>query len=756
MLHELLLALSGHPSPLLYPEDGKPNIGHGKDLLSPAEATLLSSLSRDLGQKHRDIRDRAGIVSKTHPSTVCRAVCASILSVHLQQFQRRILEVERQILDQDSQIAGAYNIVPLSRIVGAFDGWKRKLDWLWKLVLFIEPDVQQHGNQGQAPQTSSHVIRYLREATNTGYPDIEKLSLELVRVAETTWLKQLSTWVLYGRLPSPFTNDFLITPDSRNDESLQSYSLRTELIPPFVTPSTASSILFIGKSLHHIREMGSDNIISTDKENTSSSFLVPEHLAHLASLASPISALSFTSAINAIRLSLSQNALLKLLPLPKVLEILRVFKDFFLLERGEFATALVSAADDRLSLKSNRAMNKYKQSGSDGLNSVILKEGEVAAILRKAWATIASSKSTYDDFVDEELDLARDILKLSLDSGRPTTPAGHRVPADHQLKFTDTAFNDLIVPTPTTLSLRLDPPLDLFLSPSDITAYSHIHSYLLSLRRAHFHLGKVFQLSALRRHHPSPRTISTHISNPTPPQELPHKTNLAHQRAKSMRPIWATIGSAIFFLAELGAFFHGEVIALSWSEFFAWLDLSSSEKSALNLSSNSPARDPETITLSHRRFLSSLRRSLLLTHSPFTTRLKSFLKMTDHTSALMNRLDTVQQQQHTTTFFTDFESEEKEILDELKRSCASMDNAIVELVAALRDVDARSGGGGGGGDGGTGIGEEDVESEEPLIMRDSAGEREDIFIPRITVGLDRLLLRLDYTTPLTMAAMPLF
>ena len=125
----------------------------------------------------------------------------------------------------------------------------------------------------------------------------------------------------------------------------------------------------------------------------------------------------------------------------------------------------------------------------------------------------------------------------------------------------------------------------------------------------------------------------------------------------------------------------------------------------------------------------------------------------------MNRLDTVQQQQqHTTTFFTDFESEEKEILDELKRSCASIDNAIVELVAALRDVDARSGGGGGGGDGGTGIGgsREDMESEELLMMRDSAGERDDIFIPRVTVGLDRLLLRLDYTTPLTMAAMPLF
>jgi hypothetical protein len=40
--------------------------------------------------------------------------------------------------------------------------------------------------------------------------DIEEAALGLVRVAETAWLKQVSAWVLYGRLPSFGREDFFI------------------------------------------------------------------------------------------------------------------------------------------------------------------------------------------------------------------------------------------------------------------------------------------------------------------------------------------------------------------------------------------------------------------------------------------------------------------------------------------------------------------------------------------------------------------
>ena len=136
MLHEVLLALSsGGPSPLLYPQSDKAGDGiKGRELLqsflAPAEQTLLQTLASKLGDNNRNIRQNASVISSSHPSTVCRAVSTAILSTHLANFQRRILEVEQDILREDPSLVGAHNIVPLSAIVGAFDGWSRKMEWV--------------------------------------------------------------------------------------------------------------------------------------------------------------------------------------------------------------------------------------------------------------------------------------------------------------------------------------------------------------------------------------------------------------------------------------------------------------------------------------------------------------------------------------------------------------------------------------------------------------------------------------------------
>jgi hypothetical protein len=44
----------------------------------------------------------------------------------------------------------------------------------------------------------------------TGYMDVEEAALSLVKVAETAWLKQVSAWILYGRLPSFGREDFFV------------------------------------------------------------------------------------------------------------------------------------------------------------------------------------------------------------------------------------------------------------------------------------------------------------------------------------------------------------------------------------------------------------------------------------------------------------------------------------------------------------------------------------------------------------------
>jgi len=205
MLHEILLSLSGHPSPL-FTTNAANTTSHL--ILSPSEKALLASVAylTDLHCKllvHTD-----GVVS-THTSCICQAVALSIKSTHLAKFQRKVLEVENGILQKDSGSVGAYNIVPLTAIVGEFSEWTRRMEWFWEITQFMMKD----GNTG------ARIIDKLCESVQTGYSDIEEVALHLTKVAETAWLRQASAWILYGRLPFSGRGDFFIH-GRENDDGL--------------------------------------------------------------------------------------------------------------------------------------------------------------------------------------------------------------------------------------------------------------------------------------------------------------------------------------------------------------------------------------------------------------------------------------------------------------------------------------------------------------------------------------------------------
>ena len=753
MLHEVLLALSsGGPSPLLYPQSTEAGAGHGllQSFLSPAEHALLQSLAHNLGDRNRNIRDHASAISSSHPSMVCRAVSAAIVSIYLANFQRRILEVEQDILREDASMVGAHNIVPLSAIVGAFDGWGRKLEWLWKLVQYIQtptPREAQPTRSNDESCTAAKLIGHLRESTHTGYPDIEAISLDLARVAETAWLKQISAWILYGRHPTHGAGDFFITRQTAGESQTGfRYGVQDNLVPScFVTPNTAKSILFIGRSLNHIRERQSTSTGGSSKPTAPELALLPNHLAYLSSLEFPLSSSSFSAAIGAIRLSLSQNALQNLLPLTKVLEILQILKGFFLLERGEFALALVLAADERL-LSRNKAA-RPKQNLVNELASMTIKEGEVSAVLARTWTALTSYQSLDDEDMDEELDQAQGLIRLSIKT----------LDADHTSKSSLAPFNDLLLPAPTKLTLRVPSPLDLFLSASDVDTYSHIHAYLLSIRRAHLRLSKLFLLSVLRRDYRSPKA---------PPSQDYHNAfevmarmrTGANSRARILRPIWAKISSAAFFLAELGEYFQGEVVKSSWSTFHGWLvptltdDLRSANDSLLFSAVGASGRphspkptssqsvpepvmenfhDPETLTQAHKRFLASLQKELLLHEPTFITELRRLMTSIDHVSALMQLVNTIQRSldpdtQNGVSIATNhLVAEEDRLLVDLKASCSKVAGGVQTLIEALRAIDAAS------------TAERGYQGDQGLMQHDE-------FVPWMGGGVDRLLLKLDY------------
>ena len=142
MLHEIFLSLSGHPSPLFSLQGEEDAVSQDAFPLAPPEKALLASLAR-LSRLHARLRVHTSSISSSHPSVICRAVSTAIVTEHLGGFQKKILDVEKAILVEDSGYVGGYGIVPLSTIVGEFTPWTRRLDWLWGIIRFINPDYKK-------------------------------------------------------------------------------------------------------------------------------------------------------------------------------------------------------------------------------------------------------------------------------------------------------------------------------------------------------------------------------------------------------------------------------------------------------------------------------------------------------------------------------------------------------------------------------------------------------------------------------------
>ena len=757
MLHEILLSLSGHPSPLLRPDAPSTSAFSG---ITPPERQLLASAAH-LSDVHVKLIASTAQIADAHPSAICRAVAAAVDSVHLAAFQRKVLEVEEGILRDDPELVGAYNIVPLTAVMGEFQQWTRRMDWLWQLVQFM---MARRGDGGMC--RAAEVMDRLRRELQSGYRDIEEAAMSLVAVAETAWLKQVSAWILYGRLPTFGGDDFFVQkstgPDGEDD-----FTAVPSLLPSFVTSKTASSMLFIGKSLNHVRVKSMIDSGLRGLDHMSSK------LQELSSLTFPLDSASFSRTITSIRLSLSEDTLQKILPLAKVMEMLQLLREFFLLGRGEFAMALTHEADERIRNRWKRADNLAYEKG-DGLRNVTVKEGEVAAVLSRTWATLGSMQGQHAE-EDEQLELARDLLRLHLvPKPTSTTPVstGSGFGPDAAKMIASSPFRSLLFSVPAQLSIQLPSPLDMVLSPSDLHLYSCINAYLLSMRRAHIRLTDLWKITSLRRHHPAPRGAYEHAV------ELRQRWSA---RMTTMRSSWTTASAAIFFLAETEAYLQMEIVGGLWDGFQEWLSPPSSrpgsrshnpetrpptsaddhedeedlwlqedEQSQPQLSEQAaPANvqsphDPQTLSTAHALYLRTLVFRLLLTQPSYTEPLYTLLVHIDHLVAHTHRLHSIftsldlETDAGVVDAFIDLYAEEAEVTALLRGVERKVKQGISDVISALRALESDPS------FQATWEGEDmrgdDVESGLDMLNGDGdAG-----YAPARVGGINRLLMKLDF------------
>ena len=728
MLHEVLLALSGHPSPLFNDSDPSqlPKDAPAVEelgLLTASEKALLRSIGH-LSELHRNTRSHVDSIAQTYSSTICRAVATSIQQVQLARFQDKILAVESKILTKDTTLVGAYDIVPLAGVISEFDDWHRRMQWFWDITCFMESNPSK--TNGSSKCTGAGLIDRLRLEQQTGYPDIEAAAVELSKVAETAWLRQLASWVLYGKLPSFSADDFFIRPRNVEDGEHASFLKEKDLLPRFVSAATASSILFIGKSLHQIRRYGRQNGVSKGQssQTLSESDLAAAHLGHLSALQLPIVSAQLSRAISAIRLSLSQNVLKMLLPMSVTLELLSCLREFFLLGRGDFATSLIQEADKRVHARQESMGRLLQQDPVKALQGLSIKDAEFHQTLSQTWKALASHDEEAEDDI---LDFARMHVSLSAPADADSRPSTSDSVHGASAHLSTIPFNDLLFPSAASLRLSVNPPLDLFISQKDIEAYSGINSYLLSIRRARLRLSDLWRRTPARRDHPASANSSTITV-----AEFRQRTI---SRRVASRKVWATTSAALFLLSETSAYFEGEIIRESWNQFEDWVKkpaseepLDASHRSNLAESMNSiTQKDPETLASGHRAFLASLTYALLLNDTPYTREIRSLLGNVDHLIAFFNRQLEVQQKldiEHDSGGETAYTAEEdRRISLELDRARKRVDSDLKSVVNRLRQLD-----------------QERIGSGRYLGV--SAGDSE--FEPWKGGGVDRLLMKLEF------------
>lgn len=505
-----------------------------------------------------------------------------------------------------------------------------------------------------------------------------------------------------------------------------------------MSDATASSLLFIGRSLNHIRVKGISSSSSPELD------LLSSHLRQLSKITFPINGANFARVIASIRLSLSQTTLQKLLPLSKVIENLTLLREFFLLGRGEFAIALISEADEKIRSRWRRSDNLGYEK-KDGLGNVVVKEGEVTAVLARTWAAMGAQKGQNDEEDDDDLlEFARDLVQLNIIKGNANTPGKANLRASQSSLIVSTPFRNLLLSVPVALTLHIPSPLDLFLTPSDTQMYSSINAYLLAVHRAHLRLTNLWKITSLRRDHPAPPGPPLGSSTFGREKVLTLRTR-AKERSYAMRSVWATSSAAVFFLGETEAYFQGEVVQGTWLGFTAWLTGETSASRTQNEDEDiwlqaanqatprnaSHNHDPQTLADAHRRYLAALTSNLLLTTSTFTDPLYYLLQQIDHLVALVHRIHSVWQSldleadEGVVDAFSDFHKEEQDIKEQLVIIATRVKDGIEELVKTLRDIDQDKNGWGSG--------------YEELVL----GE-EGAYVPAKVGRVDRLLMKLDF------------
>lgn len=602
----------------------------------PSDFPLLHSTEREslnrlgqLGWHYSKINQFVAIVkesrsrNKDQPHGAYVLALVTSIESTLNEYRQDILEMENRILSKEDESGS--NIFPLSMLTANLSRWEVLLPALWKFIQILQ----------QAPDTyhGCKLFDLLMDQAKTGVlefrREIEKMMVKLYDVL----YRQLTAWMVYGQWADPDKEFFIIpytTENNNNPLAVRTgwnrlYVIAYERIPLHLSHSLVESILFVGKAIATVNEMGTI-LIPNDMKKKHLQLLITLHSSNNSenSVASPWIRYpqELNRIVNEVRRSTADWLFSQVLVGDHGLHrYLNSFRHLFLLDYGDFAANFIQECTlwRKRSLLSSSARNKSNKNAED--NSASRNPSKTEMLFRHQELNALLGKASIGTDAEDKLNGFSLLLIDDETNGYP--------------------FSDLLlVDVRIVMTYDLEWPIDLFLGESDLKNYSNLWSFLISLKNTQMllnNLWKILRTGNISTQEESPVSIRRYQTNKKTTTRF--EDNDGYQE----RLLWRLRSLMLFWVDTLWNHIQTHIIASHYQQLIDTTTPSNSElisATATKRRSFQPKAklDFEEIQEAHECFLNNTMRGCLLTSADCVETVHDILKICSSFCDLMERI----------------------------------------------------------------------------------------------------------------------
>ncbi|KAK7475136.1 hypothetical protein BaRGS_00033628 [Batillaria attramentaria] len=502
MLHELLLALTGHCGGVFRDSGDGIQVAPDLPFIHPSEVKILNDLCR-LGTSYKSFQQfiqdhgtgpsirRSGTNSSSGLGGLyMRSFCRG-LDIVLKDYRDALLAIEQQIL-RDPHL-------PVSHLEYAL----KDFQLLFPALSAVLEQIVSHRAHG------CYLLDVLHRNSVCGLPKVKDALERILHVCHGVLYKQLCAWMIHGLCQDPQREFFIqhissgsvtttdtskssqeangelgimgvtgrqmqaqrsaSAPDLDGPHDSNVFVIQADLLPSYIPIRVANKILFVGESVQMFE-------INQQKDKQHSGQFMKERETEFTrdfqrlSQQPTFSCSAFEALVDKIRSHVAEHLWVMVVQEADLTGHLRVMKDFFLLGRGELFLAFIDQAQHLL-------------------------KGPPAASTEHDVNT-AFQQAARNVLIENEALLQRFRLSVTQSpSAAPSPKGGDRKVAESPSSTAplETGWKCL------GLTCSIQWPLHIFFTPSILNKYNRVFRFLLAVRRTQQDLQSTWQLQMLSK-----------------------------------------------------------------------------------------------------------------------------------------------------------------------------------------------------------------------------------------------------------------